>query len=419
MSLCSIINKKRGELESEVRSSAKVELSPLKIEEGLDDPSKMSSPWLPGSEKFIKLENGERSSPSKRKMDEGTDFYMAGKKVRKLDDGEKSHNVTKNLVLKKEIKEESEIDVKNEDSWYNSRTCHEKQNNDLMSDKGDYFHGKIIKIINENYGIFGGFNQTISTSDGTNIELFLFDVCDVLIGQKSCKDLGKSLKDVMEVGENARIHGLFIDYADAKNREGWKVERLATALTTASNNQMASFPKTASRREISRQKIENFNDIQKFLIGVNMTQEEKNLLESLKIEIQLPAKHQKQPSHSAKGEWDEKASHKGEWDKQASHKCKGEWDDQFERDLLVLARREKQLDYGKNTSDYDTYLKHVPREARTSRMPRTPDRFKKYSRRQWDGMVKAWKLNIHTAAEIVNSGHSYLDVHQETERLGN
>ena len=54
-----------------------------------------------------------------------------------------------------------------------------------------------------------------------------------------------------------------------------------------------------------------------------------------------------------------------------------------ERDKAVLERREKQLLYGKNTVDYDLYRKMVPREERTTTMPRTPNKHRVYSR--WDG----------------------------------
>ena len=52
---------------------------------------------------------------------------------------------------------------------------------------------------------------------------------------------------------------------------------------------------------------------------------------------------------------------------------------------------------------YDKYLKKIPKKLRTDRMPRTPNKFKKYRRRQWDGIVKKWKQGIHeTVAAFEN-----------------
>jgi len=67
-----------------------------------------------------------------------------------------------------------------------------------------------------------------------------------------------------------------------------------------------------------------------------------------------------------------------------------------ETDEDVLNRREKQIAYGKNTVDYDKYTELVKRAERKDRMPRTPNKNKKYSRRQWDGLVKTWKQQIHS-----------------------
>ena len=63
---------------------------------------------------------------------------------------------------------------------------------------------------------------------------------------------------------------------------------------------------------------------------------------------------------------------------------------------VVALRREKQIAYGKNTVDYDKYTELVKRAERKDRMPRTPNKNKKYSRRQWDGLVKNWKQQIHS-----------------------
>lgn len=61
----------------------------------------------------------------------------------------------------------------------------------------------------------------------------------------------------------------------------------------------------------------------------------------------------------------------------------------------TLSRRQKQIDYGKNTVGYDMYVQQVPRDERTNEHPWTPPKNAKYSRRGWDGLVKVWRKKLH------------------------
>lgn len=68
---------------------------------------------------------------------------------------------------------------------------------------------------------------------------------------------------------------------------------------------------------------------------------------------------------------------------------------EFEKDIAILVRRQKQIDYGKNTLGYENYLKQVSRDKRTKDHPKTPPKHIKYSRRAWDGLIKVWRKKLH------------------------
>jgi len=76
-------------------------------------------------------------------------------------------------------------------------------------------------------------------------------------------------------------------------------------------------------------------------------------------------------------------------DTNISDKLENEGDDD------VLARREKNIQYGKRTGAYERYIQVIPRRSRDQHSPRTPIKDMKYSRRQWDGLVKHWKIKLH------------------------
>jgi len=82
----------------------------------------------------------------------------------------------------------------------------------------------------------------------------------------------------------------------------------------------------------------------------------------------------------------------------------------------VIARRAKQIEYGKNTPEYFNYLQAVPKEQREPSHPKTPNKQRKYSRRAWDGIVRQWRINLHcwsdhpmSATEQLAASESDLD----------
>lgn len=74
----------------------------------------------------------------------------------------------------------------------------------------------------------------------------------------------------------------------------------------------------------------------------------------------------------------------------------------------VLKRRQKDVDFGKNTIGYQNYVQFVPRVNRTKVDPQTPDKFIKFSRRSWDQQVKIWRQKLH--AYDPNDGENDLEM---------
>lgn len=71
----------------------------------------------------------------------------------------------------------------------------------------------------------------------------------------------------------------------------------------------------------------------------------------------------------------------------------------LETDGEVLRKRQKRINYGKVTAEYQRYILELPRKQRQEYHPKTPNKFRKCSRRKFDGLVKKWRKLLHAYDE--------------------
>lgn len=60
-----------------------------------------------------------------------------------------------------------------------------------------------------------------------------------------------------------------------------------------------------------------------------------------------------------------------------------------------LKQRQRQIEIGKATYEYRSYLTAVPKNKRSRDDPRTPNPFARRSKRSFDGSLRVWRRRLH------------------------
>ncbi|XP_049611961.1 histone RNA hairpin-binding protein isoform X1 [Syngnathus scovelli] len=166
---------------------------------------------------------------------------------------------------------------------------------------------------------------------------------------------------------------------------------------TRSNNRNASFTTPESRRPVSRIAMLHTD------WGSRVEEDDK-----MRRDVQRDMQRYRRRILAAEVTQRERKTSSG-----SSSSCDSKEGENIEMDEAVLVRRQKQINYGKNTLAYDRYVKEVPKHLRQPGVhPKTPNKFRKYSRRSWDQQIKLWKVKLHAWDPPAEEGGNANDVEE-------
>ncbi|CAF0835926.1 unnamed protein product [Brachionus calyciflorus] len=135
-----------------------------------------------------------------------------------------------------------------------------------------------------------------------------------------------------------------------------------------------STPKSERKTSATQSRLKNLNDPE--AIQRNLSNNWADIIEELEEQTK------------SLNEYTEKVSKKYNLDKESLM-------EQIESDAETLRKRQKQINFGKVTKEYERYVEAIPKRKRESFHPRTPNKFRKCSRRKFDGLVKKWRKLLH------------------------
>ena len=137
--------------------------------------------------------------------------------------------------------------------------------------------GRVIKIINENYGIAVG-----KDPNGGGYFQMLFDSFDVFLGNISCKEMGKKLSDLIKVGDHIKYCAILIAPNTPLTRD---ISHLATAVVFASTHSLirtrdipSTAPKVTNLKQLEAAKVGNFRTVTGLVGKTALTAREKQLI---------------------------------------------------------------------------------------------------------------------------------------------